>query len=109
MMKLLAVPALLTAILVLHPAGQANMGSIEGMVVDEQGKNVAGAWVSALGTRPLGGRVPGARTDNTGHFAIQFLDWDDYGLQACKEDDDVPCGPFFYRGETKQVRLTLQR
>jgi hypothetical protein len=108
-MKLLKVLAvLLTAVFALHAADQANMGSIEGTVIDERGNTVTGAWVSALGTRPLGGRIPGARTDDTGHFAIHSLEWDEYGLQACKEDDDVPCGPFFYRGETKQVRLTPQ-
>jgi hypothetical protein len=81
------------------------MGSIEGTVTDGQGRIVAGAWVSALGTRPLGGRVPEARTDNKGHFAIHSLEWDEYGLRACKEDDYVPCG-FFYRGEAMQVKLT---
>jgi hypothetical protein len=33
------------------------------------------------------------------------LDWDEYSVQACKEEKYVPCGPFFYRGETKQVSL----
>jgi len=105
-MKLLtASVTLLMAVFVRHASDQAT-GSIEGTVIGERGNTVAGAWVSASGTKPLGGRIPGARTDDTGHFAIHSLDWDEYGLQACKEEDDVSCGPFFYRGETKHVRLT---
>lgn len=105
-MKLLtASVTLLIAVSVLHAADQAT-GSIEGTVVDARGNSVAGAWVSASGTKPSAGRLPEARTDDRGHFTIHSLDWDEYGVQACKEEDDVPCGVFFYRGETKQVRLT---
>jgi hypothetical protein len=103
-LKFLTLLSLLITISALNSAGQAGTGSIEGTVIDQRGRSVVGAWVSALGTRPLGGRVPGARTDSKGHFAIRSLDWDEYGVQACKEEDYVPCG-FFYRGETKQVRV----
>jgi hypothetical protein len=106
-LKLLTLLVLLI-ISALNAAAQAGTGSIEGTVVDARGRGVARAWVSALGTKPLGGRVPGVRSDKEGNFAIHSLDWDEYGVQACKEEDDVPCGPFFYRGETKQVRLSPQ-
>ena len=107
-MKLLLLPfTMLIAVVALH-AAEPKTGSIEGTVTDERGDIVAGAWVSASGSTPLGGRIPGARTDGNGHFVIRSLDWDEYGVQACKEEIDVPCGPFFYRGDTKLVRITPQ-
>jgi len=110
-MKFLLLPVtVLIAVFVLHAADQ-RMGSIEGTVIDQHGDSVAGAWVSAFSAtdiRPLGARIPSARADDKGHFVIRSLEWDEYGVQACKEEIGVPCGPLFYRGDTKLVRVTPQ-
>jgi hypothetical protein len=94
------------------PAGSAQdqlkIGAIDGTVRDARGKTVAGAHVSYLDNRPLGGRVPEVRSDARGHFEIHSLDWGQYGLSACKEEIDVPCSLGFNAAHMKQVTLTPQ-
>jgi hypothetical protein len=90
-------------------AGQENTGSINGIVVDAQGKTVTGAWVTIIcGNRPLGGRIPGALSDERGHFEVDSLELGRRGVSACKEDDDVACPPFFIVAHSIQVTLTAK-
>src|SRR6266404_8077875 len=52
-------------------ASQEFTGSINGIVIDAGGTPVEGAWVSvSCGDRPLGERIPGAISDERGHFAV---------------------------------------
>jgi hypothetical protein len=71
---------------------QQGKGSIRGIVVNEEGSPVAGASVFSgfADNRPLGGRLPSARTNETGHFVIDGLQFDDYHVAAFDEDDDYP-------------------
>jgi hypothetical protein len=90
-------------------AGQEFTGSINGIVIDARGKPVAGAWVSVFcGNRPLGGRIPGALSDERGRFVVDSLELDQCNVSACKEVDDVPCPPFFYVAHSIQVTLTAK-
>jgi hypothetical protein len=88
-------------------AAQEFTGTISGAVVDAQGKSVAGAWVTiGCGDRPLGGRVPGALSDEQGHFAVNRLELTECVVSACKVQDDIPCPPFFGPDYPLQVTLT---
>jgi len=90
-------------------AGQEFTGSINGIVIDAQGKHLAGAWVSiSCGNRPLGGRIPGAFSDERGHFAIDSLELDKCTVTACKEEDNIPCPPFSSSAHSIQVTLTAK-
>jgi hypothetical protein len=87
-------------------AAQEFTGKITGVVVDAEGKSVAGAWVTVgCGDRPLGGRVPGAFSDEQGHFAVGSLELAECSISACKVQDDIPCPPFF--GPDYPVRVML--
>jgi hypothetical protein len=67
-------------------------GTIAGIVVDAQGKSVAGAWVTVgCGDRPLGGRIPGVFSDEQGHFAVGSLELAECSVYACNEQADIPC------------------
>jgi hypothetical protein len=93
----------------LTTAGQEFTGSINGIAIDARGKPVAGAWVSvSCGNRPLGGRIPGAISDERGHFAVDSLELDECAVTACKEEDNIPCPPFFFGAHSIQVRLTAK-
>jgi hypothetical protein len=91
-------------------------GSIRGIVVNEEGSPVRGATVYPSSTtdhRPMGGRLPpSARTDETGHFVIQGLQFDEYEVTAYNEDQDYPdlygTWLLFYKRPAKRVKLTSQ-
>jgi hypothetical protein len=90
-------------------AGQEFTGLITGIVIDAGGKPVAGAWVMvSCGDRPLAGRIPGALSDDHGHFAVGSLELARCSVVACKEEDDIPCPPFSYVTHGIQVTLTAK-
>jgi hypothetical protein len=90
-------------------AGQEFTGSINGIVIDAQGKPVVRAWVSiSCGNRPLGGRIPGAFSDEQGHFAVDSLELDKCTVTACKEEEYVPCSPLVSFNHGIQVTLTAR-
>ena len=66
-------------------------GTVDGTVIDEEGKPVAGATVSAyVADRPFQGVAPHRQTDATGHFAISGLSWGEYRVAAAKVDEGYP-------------------
>lgn len=90
-------------------ATQGDTGIIKGIVVNARGIPVAGAWVMvSCGNRPLGGRIPGALSDDRGHFAVDSLELAQCSVVACKEDDYIPCPPFAYITHGIQVTLTAK-
>jgi len=90
-------------------AGQEFTGSINGIVIDARGQSVAGAWVSvSCGNRPLGGRIPGAFSDERGHFVVDSLELDECTVTACKEEEYVPCSPLISITHGIQVTLTAK-
>jgi hypothetical protein len=90
-------------------AGQEFTGSINGIVIDQRGKPIAGAWVSvSCGNRPLGGRIPGAFSDERGHFVVDSLELDECTVTACKEEEYVPCSPLISVTHGIQVALTAK-
>jgi hypothetical protein len=91
-------------------AGQEFTGTIDGFVIDARGKPVAGVWVTvSCGDRPIQGRMPGALSDDRGHFAVGSLELGQCGVFACKEEEYVPCSPFaFVTHHPLQVLLTTK-
>jgi hypothetical protein len=91
-------------------AGQETTGLITGIVIDGRGKPVSGAWVTiSCGDRPIQGRIPGALSDDRGHFAVGSLELGQCGVSACKEEEYVPCSPFsFVTHHPLQVVLTAK-
>jgi hypothetical protein len=91
-------------------AAQEVTGLITGIVIDGRGKPVAGAWVTIFcGDRAIQGRIPGALSDDRGHFAVGSLELGQCGVSACKEEEYVPCSPFaFVTHHPLQVVLTTK-
>jgi hypothetical protein len=88
-------------------------GSIRGIVVNEEGIPMKGTTVHAGNNRPLGGRVPTALTDETGHFLIQDVPFDQYEVTGYNEGEDYPeldgVWLFFYkRPSWPKVNLTAR-
>jgi hypothetical protein len=90
-------------------AGQEITGLITGVVVDARGKSVAGAWVMvSCGERPLSGRIPGAFTNDRGHFAVGSLELAQCNVIVCRKQGDVPCPLFSIVSHPLQVMLTAK-
>jgi hypothetical protein len=66
------------------------VGIIRGIVLDANGQPVEDATVRANFRGGFSGIVPSARTDKSGHFAIQELVLGGWYVTASKEQDDYP-------------------
>ena len=84
--------SVLTLILGATPAAAQNIGTIRGTVVDEAAAPISGAKVTAraLDGRPTIGLIRYVETDRQGHFAIDRLEWGNYGVFAMKEESAYP-------------------
>jgi hypothetical protein len=103
MRRLALIVLFLSAVGGIHAPSQVNRGSIGGIVVNKRGQFVEKATVYAdvLGNRPYIGLIPQGETDETGHFAIQGLEWGQYAVSAKKEEEDYPeMRQAFYSGGT---------
>ncbi|MGH9733720.1 MAG: DUF6843 domain-containing protein [Candidatus Acidiferrales bacterium] len=106
-----AVAAVALLVLVTLSRGQAQtVGSIEGIVIDQQGAPVQGADVAA---DPINGKVrigfvrPHAESDASGHFSIEGLAWrGTYKIFAKKLRSDYPNMAFsFYSDDIYPTAL----
>jgi hypothetical protein len=85
-----------------------NTGLIQGFVLYENDRPVAGATVYAHPTdRAMASIVPHADTDKTGHFAIRRLWLGKFAVTAKKEEEDYPdmSQGFYSRGKFEAVTL----
>lgn len=84
-------------------------GEIRGIVLDGQGRPVAGVTVQSwrLENRPSVGAVPTAMTDERGQFAIRHLTPGDFRLDTAKEEDGYPPTFWGFYSDAQPVRVTL--
>jgi hypothetical protein len=71
-------------------AQRQGAGSVSGVVLSEEGIPIKSAIVHTTNNRPLGGRVPAALTDETGHFVMHDVGFDEYEIRASNEAEDYP-------------------
>ena len=93
-----------------HPLPPVNRDtSIDGTVITQESRLVAGATVYALSPDyPSTGIVPHTETDASGHFAFHGLPWGHYYIYAGKEAEGyaVESGEFFNRNRPLR-KITL--
>jgi len=84
-------------------------GEIRGIVLDGQGRPVAGVTVQCwrFENRPSVGTVPTAITDERGQFAIPHLTPGDFRLDTAKEDDGYPSTFWGFYSDAQPARVTL--
>ena len=76
----------------LSALGQGD-GSIRGVVMNEGGIPMKGVTARAYNNRPVNGRStrsPATLTDDTGHFVIEDVPFDEYEVKAYNEWEDYP-------------------
>jgi len=85
-------------------------GGIQGLVLNAEGKPVAGATVSAMElSRPLVGKEPTAVSDEKGHFLIDGLGPGPYMLSAIKDEDNYPdTADYFYAQDRPPVTVVRE-
>jgi carboxypeptidase family protein len=79
----------------------AGTGSVRGVVLDEDGKPVAGATVFAAGTA----YKPSAVSNDEGQFLLQGLAPGNWGLLAYKKSDGYPANFFAFFSSTGNVQV----
>ena len=89
---------------------QQNSFVIKGQVLDDQGRPVSGAQVTANPDGGLKGKAPSASSDSRGEFTIVVYKADNYKMTASKPADGYPSSfnPFYYPAEDSLAHVMVR-
>ena len=89
---------------------QQNVLVINGQVLDDRGRPVSGAYVTASPDNGLRGRVPSASSDSRGLFTIAVYKTDSFTVSASKLADDYPSSfnPLYYPTENSLAHVWVK-
>src|SRR5579863_6617733 len=88
-------------------AGAQQSGTISGKVLDEKGRPVSGATVTATQTDNNDGIEKSVQSDSSGNFAIGDLRWGKYAVIAEKPESGYPRTPAAFYGSGTQPVLEI--
>ena len=108
MLRLHALTALLFATSLAYGQSDALMGSICGIVQDENGGPASFVKVVAIYDGPHSGSYPLGRTDSTGHYCVQNVAIGHYIMSAADPEKGYPeMGSAFYSWQTPKPEASI--